>query len=57
MNLQEFPTRIKNDIEDQSLQILSQIHDALVIIGGWGEFVHMHKKIINHCTLDIDAIH
>ena len=57
MNLQEFPIRIKNDIEDQSLQILSQIHDALVIIGGWGEFVHMHKKIINHCTLDVDAIH
>jgi hypothetical protein len=34
MNLQEFPTRMKNDIEDQSLQLLSMIHDDLVVIGG-----------------------
>ncbi len=33
MNLQEYPTRIKNDIEDQSLQLLSLIKDALVVIG------------------------
>ncbi len=34
MNLQEFPTRMKNDIEDQSLLLLSMIHDDLVVIGG-----------------------
>lgn len=55
MNLQEFPTRIKNDIEDQSLQLLSQIHDDLVVIGGWGVRAHAqsnHKRY----TLDIDAV-
>jgi len=55
MNLQEFPTRIKNDIEDQSLQLLSQIHDPLVIIGGWGVRAHAQKNHKRY-TLDIDAV-
>jgi len=55
MNLQEYPTRIKNDVEDQSLQLLSLIKDSLVVIGGWGVRAHAEK---NHgrYTLDIDAV-
>jgi hypothetical protein len=55
MNLQEHPTRIKNDIEDQSLQLLSLIKDSLVVIGGWGVRAHAQKKHGRY-TLDIDAV-
>ena len=43
MNLQEHPTRIKNDIEDQSLQLLSLIKDSLVVIGGWEFLVYTNE--------------
>ena len=55
MNLQEYPTRIKNDIEDQSLQLLSLIKDSLVVIGGWGVRAHAQKNHKRY-TLDIDAV-
>ena len=34
MNLEQFPTEIKNDIEDQSLSILEKIKDRIIVIGG-----------------------
>ena len=35
MNLEDFPEPIKKDIEDQSLSILEQIKEDIIVIGGW----------------------
>ena len=55
MNLQDYPTRIKNDIEDCSLHLLSLIKDCIVVIGGWGVRAYV-KKNHGRYTLDIDAV-
>jgi len=55
MNLEEFPERVKNDIEDQSLTLLEIVKDDIVVIGGWAVRVLAGKKHIRY-TLDIDGI-
>lgn len=55
MNLQEYPTHIKNDIEDQSLQLLCRIKESIIVIGGWGVRAHAQQKHERY-TIDIDAV-
>jgi len=55
MNLQEFPVRLKEDIEDQSLSILKKINDDIIVIGGWGVRSHLGKHHGRY-TLDIDGV-
>lgn len=55
MNLEEFPNKVKNDIEDQSLSILSIINKDIVVIGGWAVRALLGE---NHgrYTLDVDGV-
>lgn len=55
MNIEEFPTEIKNDIEDQSLAILEDIRDDVVVIGGWAVRAHLGDRH-GRFTLDIDGV-
>lgn len=55
MNLQEYPKHIKDDIEDQSLYLLSSIREYLLVIGGWGVRAHA-KENHGRYTLDVDAV-
>ena len=55
MNLEEFPTGIQEDIEDQSLEILERINDNLIVIGGWGVRAHLGTSH-NRSTLDVDVV-
>jgi len=55
VNLEGFPVEIRDDIEDQSLDILENIIDDIVVIGGWavrGLLGKNHKRY----TLDVDGI-
>jgi hypothetical protein len=55
MNIQEIPTIFREDIEDASLAILSQINDRLILIGGWAVRAHLgdgHGRF----TLDVDGV-
>ncbi|MDY6985141.1 MAG: hypothetical protein SVE93_01880 [Candidatus Thermoplasmatota archaeon] len=55
MNLEEFPESIKKDIEDQSLAILAEIAEDVVVIGGWAVRAlagENHRRY----TLDIDCV-
>jgi hypothetical protein len=55
MNLEDFPEPIKKDIEDQSLSILEQIKDDIVVIGGWAVRALTGDKHGRY-TLDIDGV-
>ena len=55
MNLEGFPVEIRNDIEDQSLDILEIIIDDIVVIGGWAVRGLLGKKHKRY-TLDIDGV-
>ncbi len=55
MNFEDFPEPIKKDIEDQSLSILEQIKDDLIVIGGWAVRALTGDKHGRY-TLDIDGI-
>ncbi len=55
MNLEQFPTDIKNDIEDQSLSILDKIKDRIVVIGGWAVRAHIGENHHRY-TLDVDGV-
>ena len=55
MNLEDFPEPIKKDIEDQSLSILEQIKDDIVVIGGWAVRALTEDKHGRY-TLDIDGV-
>lgn len=55
MNLESFPRKIKENIEDQSLELLEGINENLLVIGGWavrGLLGEKHERY----TLDIDAV-
>jgi hypothetical protein len=55
MNLEEFPESIKKDVEDQSLAILAEIAEDVVVIGGWAVRAlagESHKRY----TLDVDCV-
>jgi len=55
MNLEQFPTDIKNDIEDQSLYILDKIKDRIIVIGGWAVRAHLGENHHRY-TLDVDGV-
>jgi len=55
MNLEDFPEPIKKDIEDQSLSILEQIKDDIIVIGGWAVRALTGDKHGRY-TLDIDGV-
>jgi hypothetical protein len=55
MNLADYPIEIKNDIEDQSLDILEYIVDDVIVIGGWGVRALLGKKHQRY-TLDVDSV-
>ena len=55
MNLEQFPTEIKNDIEDQSLSILERIKDRIIVIGGWAVRAHLGENHHRY-TLDVDGV-
>lgn len=55
MNLESFPKNVKEDVEDQSLELLATLTDNILVIGGWavrGLLGEMHGRY----TLDIDAV-
>jgi hypothetical protein len=35
MNLEDLDREVKEDIEDQSLEILALVKDEIIVIGGW----------------------
>jgi len=41
VNLEELPLEIKNEIEDQSLEILEPIKEKIIVIWGWGVRAHL----------------
>ena len=55
MNIEVFPAEIKEDLEDQSLWILSHIADSIIVIGGWAVRAHLGKDHSRY-TLDVDGI-
>jgi len=55
MNVQELPTDIKEDIEDSSLDLLAEIVDLIVLIGGWAVRAHLGEGH-GRFTLDVDGV-
>ena len=55
MNLQDYPKEIRNDIEDQSLDVLENIKDEIVVIGGWAVRALLGKNHKRY-TLDVDGV-
>jgi len=55
VNLEELPLEIKNEIEDQSLEILEPIKEKIIVIGGWGVRAHLGPGHYRY-TLDVDGI-
>jgi len=55
MNIEAFPREIKEDIEDQSLELLANINTDIVVIGGWAVRGLVGEKHGRY-TLDIDAV-
>lgn len=55
MNLQDYPNEIKDDIEDQSLDILEHIKDDVIVIGGWAVRALLGKEHKRY-TSDVDGV-
>ena len=55
MNLQDYPDEIRDDIEDQSLDILEHIMGDIVVIGGWAVRALLGKEHKRY-TLDVDGV-
>jgi len=55
MNLEDYPVEIKQDIEDQSLEILNIISDDIIVIGGWAVRALLQSRHARY-TLDVDGI-
>jgi hypothetical protein len=55
MNIQELPLEIKEDIEDSSLDLLAEIVDRIVLIGGWAVRAHLGEGH-GRFTLDVDGV-
>jgi hypothetical protein len=55
MNLEDYPDGIKEDIEDQSLEILGNISKDIIVIGGWAVRVLLQSRHARY-TLDVDGI-
>ena len=58
VNIGQLPTQIRDDVEDQSLDILQQIQQHIVVIGGWAVRSYIPQDMIKYTryTLDIDAV-
>ena len=56
-NMEQLPKEIRDDVEDQSLYILQQIQEYIVIIGGWAVRSYITKSVEQaRYTLDVDAV-
>ena len=56
-NMQQLPKQIRDDVEDQSLDILQQIQQYIVVIGGWAVRSYTTKSFKHaRYTLDVDAV-
>lgn len=55
MNLEDMPKTVKEDIEDQSLEIFEKIASKIVVIGGWGVRAHLGDGHFRF-TLDVDGV-
>ena len=55
MNLEDYPAGIKEDIEDQSLDILGGISEDIIVIGGWAVRALLQSRHARY-TLDVDGI-
>jgi hypothetical protein len=57
VNIEQLPQQIREDVEDQSLDILQQIQQHIVVIGGWAVRSYTaHPLKYARYTLDIDAV-
>ena len=55
MNLESMSEAVKEDIEDQSLEILEKIASRILVIGGWGARAHLGEGHHRY-TLDVDGV-
>ncbi|MFO7618181.1 MAG: hypothetical protein R6W91_00730 [Thermoplasmata archaeon] len=55
MNLEQLPKQVREDIEDQSLEVLEKIASKIVVIGGWGVRAHLGEGHGRY-TLDVDGV-
>ncbi len=57
VNIEQLPQQIRDDVEDQSLDILQQIQQHIVVIGGWAVRSYTAKSLEHaRYTLDVDAV-
>lgn len=55
MNLQQLPREVRMDIEDQSLTLLRNFNEHIIVIGGWAVRALAGEKHAR-TTLDIDGV-
>ncbi|NOQ55031.1 MAG: hypothetical protein GQ558_10570 [Thermoplasmata archaeon] len=55
MNIRQLPAVFKEDIEDASLSLLSEVNDRLILIGGWAVRAHLGDSH-GRFTLDVDGV-
>lgn len=57
VSIEQLPQQIRDDIEDQSIDILQQIQQHTVVIGGWAVRSYATNPLKSaRYTLDIDAV-
>jgi len=57
VDIEQLPQQIRDDVEDQSLDILQQIQQYIVVIGGWAVRSYTVKPFKHaRYTLDVDAV-
>lgn len=57
VSIEQLPQQIRDDVEDQSLDILQQIQQRIVVIGGWAVRSYATNPLKSaRYTLDIDAV-
>ena len=55
LNLEQLPKAIAEDIEVQSLALLRDIKEHLVVIGGWGARAWT-QDVASRSTIDVDGV-
>jgi hypothetical protein len=57
VSIEQLPQQIRDDVEYQSLGILQQIQQHIVVIGGWAVRSYTTNPLKSaRYTLDIDAV-
>ena len=57
VNIEQLLQQIRDDVEDQSIDILRQIQQHIVVIGGWAVRSYITNPLkYARCTLDVDAV-